>query len=82
MPKHRLVCIKLTTPLYFPDNVVTACVECGAALQHRLHAPPDTEPICEDCLLDDTREQGGIIHAALTPETQAELEALLKKTDH
>jgi len=80
MPK--LVCIKLSTPLMFADNVIASCTGCGAALQHRPHAPPDAEPICMDCVIDEAREQGGIIHAALTPGTQAELEALLKKTDH
>jgi hypothetical protein len=34
-----VVCARITTPLYIPDNKIGKCSECGWKVQFRPHAP-------------------------------------------
>jgi hypothetical protein len=70
------VCIPLTNPLTFPDNMIDTCCKCGKAIQHRPHYPVGVRKICMSCIdisNEDTMQ--------ITPETAKEVaEYLHKKT--
>jgi hypothetical protein len=42
-----IVCARITTPLYMPDNRVGKCSECGWKVQFRPHAKG--RKICMEC---------------------------------
>lgn len=73
-----LVCVRVTTPLHFPDNLTGKCCQCGKPVQYRPHAPVTPKRLCMDCYIGtkDLRSADNMI----TPETAAEvLEVNLKK---
>jgi len=34
-----VICMRLTSPLMMPDNVIGVCSQCGEAIQHRPYVP-------------------------------------------
>jgi hypothetical protein len=46
-----VVCARLTTPLYMPDNRIGRCCECGWKVQFRPHAPRGRR-LCMECAAD------------------------------
>ena len=46
-----VICARITTPLYIPDNRVGRCSECGWKVQFRPHAPKGRK-ICMLCASD------------------------------
>jgi hypothetical protein len=46
-----VVCARITTPLYIPDNRIGRCSECGWKVQFRPHAPKGRK-ICMLCAAD------------------------------
>ena len=46
-----VICARITTPLYIPDNRVGKCSECGSKVQFRPHAPRGRK-ICMECAID------------------------------
>lgn len=45
-----VVCAPVTVPLYFRDNIVGPCADCGDMLQWRPHAPKKPPKICMRCI--------------------------------
>jgi len=74
-----LICKTLTMPLMFPDNVVGECAECGCAVQHRPHAPPDCALQCMDCFAEEAAKHGKPVKVDMTDETKRELGAIKRK---
>jgi hypothetical protein len=76
-----VICVKLTSPLLMPDNLIDLCSECGEAIQHRPHIPKRPPKICIDCALPMTIAAAakGELHAIITPETAADVAAHLRK---
>jgi hypothetical protein len=46
-----VVCARITTPLYIPDNRIGKCSECGWKVQFRPHAPKGRK-MCMLCAAD------------------------------
>ena len=74
-----IVCMRVTTPLKLPDNVVGACSICAEVLQHRPNIPMGPALVCMECVIDLAPEK---IKAMITPETYREITAYLKKSQH
>jgi len=74
-----MICKTLTAPLMFPDNVVGECADCGCAVQHRPHAPPDCVLRCTDCFAEEVAKEGKPVKVDMTDETKRELGAIKRK---
>ena len=76
-----VICVRLTSPLKFPDNLIGICSKCGEAIQYRPHAPKMPPKICAECVgpLANKAAAGGKLHTIITPETAAEIAAHLRK---
>lgn len=50
-----VVCARITTPLYIPDNKIGKCSECGWKVQFRPHAPKGRRMcvVCAAALIED-----------------------------
>jgi hypothetical protein len=57
-PVDMVVCARfdLEHPLYFADNLVAACADCGCDLQHRPASPPHGDRVCLCCAAERVRE--------------------------
>jgi hypothetical protein len=44
-----IVCVPLSTPLHYPDNLVGTCRDCGGSVQYRPHVPAFDALLCLDC---------------------------------
>jgi hypothetical protein len=75
-----VICIPLTYPMTYPDNMVGECSRCGAALQHRPHIP-NAPLVCVPCITPELLEQQakGDLVVQITPKTAAEVEEYLRK---
>jgi hypothetical protein len=76
-----VVCILVTEPLAFPDNIVTECCECGQLVQHRPHAPKRPPKICLPCIEPKMVKEAarGELGVMITPKTAVEVAAYLAK---
>lgn len=76
-----VVCIPVTEPLAFPDNIVTECSECGQKIQHRPHAPKRPAKICLPCIQPKMEREAarGELEVMITPKTAVEVLAHLAK---
>jgi hypothetical protein len=75
------VCIPVTDPLSFPDNVVDVCCKCGAAIQHRPHFPVTPRKVCWSCIQPDMERQAAKddLNIMITPHTAQEVAGYLRK---
>jgi hypothetical protein len=77
-----VICMRLTSPLMMPDNVIGVCSQCGEAIQHRPHVPRTPLKICCECLGPLAKvevEKGDPVTVVITPKIVAELAACLRK---
>jgi len=77
------VCVPVTHPLSFPDNMIDECCNCGQAIQHRPRYPVGVLKICLTCISPDLEKvaKRGELTMQITPETAKEVaEYLHKKT--
>lgn len=74
---EHVVCIPMTTPMMFPDNVAAKCSMCGCDVQHRPDIPTKPKIACMDCMLPrmEKAAQEGDLGILVTPKT------LLEATD-
>jgi hypothetical protein len=54
-----VVCVPVSTPLIFPDNLTGPCVGCGAPLQWRHHAPKKPPRLCMPCAVIQIKTDHG-----------------------
>ena len=75
------VCISMTNPLTFPDNMIDACCKCGNAIQHRPHYPVGIKKICMSCIQPDMERdaKNGELTIQITPQTAKEVAEYLHK---
>jgi len=70
-----VVCARITTPLYIPDNEIGKCSECGWKVQFRPHAPKGRK-MCMQCAV-------GLVEAGakveLTPRMLEDLQDYYRK---
>lgn len=78
-----VVCMRLTSPLMLPDNLIDLCSKCGAAIQHRPNVPKRPPKICWQCAEPVARAEAakGELVTMITPTTAAEIAALIRKRD-
>ncbi len=76
-----VVCIRATSPLAFPDNLVSTCSKCGCTIQYRPHAPKTPAKMCVECAIPEMRESfdENNLQVMITPKTVAEVAAYLHK---
>lgn len=48
--------VDLDHPVYYHDNIITACVKCDGDIQHRPYAPSDVPKICIICAAEMIKE--------------------------
>lgn len=78
-----VVCIPITNPLAFSDNIVTDCCKCGQPIQHRPHAPKRPPKVCIACMQPDMEKEAarGELEIMITTKTAIEVgEYLYKKS--
>ncbi len=76
-----VVCIEVSDPLHFPDNLVGKCCKCEKAVQHRPHIPVTPQLICWECALpgmEEARDEGDL-KVLVTPKTAQEVIAHIVK---
>ncbi|SRR6266446_1833698 len=75
------VCIRATSPLVFPDNLVSTCCKCGCTIQYRPYAPKTPAKICLECAIPDMDNSFGEddLRVMITPKTAAEVAAYFQK---
>jgi hypothetical protein len=71
-----VVCVPVTTPLYFVDNVLGACTVCGAEVQHRPDIPVGIPLICIACFSARATDGDEFV---ITPKTAAEVRAFFRR---
>lgn len=49
--------VDLDHPIYFADNIITECADCGCDVQHRPHAPATGDRLCVCCAARRLREE-------------------------
>jgi len=76
-----VVCVRLTSPLLMPDNVIDICSQCGEAIQHRPHVPKQPRKMCWECIepLALKMAHKGTLHTILTSEVAEDLLAYERK---
>jgi hypothetical protein len=76
-----VICVRLTSPLRLPENLIDLCSKCGEAIQHRPHASKRPPKICLECAapLAKTEAAKGELVTMVTPKTAAELAAYFSK---
>lgn len=80
----RVVCIPVTEPLAFPDNLISTCCKCGIAIQHRPNVPKGPPKICFACALDaffdmEREPDAGELNMTITPESAKEFGDYIRK---
>ena len=50
---EHIVCLRVTSPLLMPDNVVEVCRKCFKAIQCRPNLPKGIKKICLACACPD-----------------------------
>lgn len=75
------VCIPVTDPLAFPDNLVDECCQCGQAIQHRPHYPITPRKICLACATPDMEKDAkkGELEIMISPKTAQEVADYYRK---
>jgi hypothetical protein len=76
-----VVCMRLTSPLLLPDNVIDICSKCGEAIQYRPNAPkrpPKLCYVCADPIITDRAAKGDLT-ATMTRKTMAEVADYYRK---
>lgn len=75
------VCVPLTSPLKFPDNLVSTCSKCGKSVQHRPIHPKTPKKICMPCAMPEMeiRAMSDDLHVQVRPEAMDEVMAYFKK---
>ena len=73
-----VVCARITTPLYIPDNETGRCSECGCGVQFRPHAPKGPR-MCMECAIDLIDDGAKVV---MTPRMREDLETYYRKKRH
>lgn len=70
-----VVCILLTQPLTFPDNIIDICSKCGQAIQYRPNAPKRPPKVCRACIMPKLTRKAkkGELEIMITRKTVKEL---------
>jgi hypothetical protein len=71
-----IVCVPVTTPLHYPDNLVGVCGVCQCAVQYRPHVPAFEALLCLACWLERV-ELGDTVE--VTARTIAEVNAYMRR---
>jgi hypothetical protein len=76
-----LVCMRLTSPLLMPDNLIDLCSRCGEAIQLRPDAPKRPPKICAVCAgpIVEAEAAKGELVTMITPTAAAEVAAIIRK---
>jgi hypothetical protein len=76
-----VICVRLTSPLLLPDNLIDLCSKCGEAIQHRPHVPKRPPKICWQCVEPVAKAEAakGELVTLITPTTAAEVAAHFRK---
>ena len=77
-----VVCIRLTSPLMMPDNVIDLCSRCGEAIQHRPSAPKRPPKVCDVCigpLIDASAAKGEDFRSIFSRRARISRSASLSK---
>lgn len=76
-----VVCLRVTKPLIFADNLVAHCCKCHMMVQFRPHAPKTPPRICQQCVNPNMQKQfnAGELHIPITENTAADLRAYFRK---
>ena len=76
-----VVCVRVTSPLAFPDNLMGICCKCGYAIQYRPHAPKAPAKICWECAIPEMNDsfEERDLKVMITPKTAAEVSNYLQK---
>lgn len=75
------VCLELTDPMKFPDNLVSTCSKCRNPIQHRPVYPKGPKKICMTCAMPEIQIQGdsGTLHVQISPNAASDLADYFKK---
>lgn len=75
------VCIPVTDPLAFPDNLVGKCSMCGCSIQYRPHAPKKPPKVCLPCIVPELEKHGdaGELNIEINPRTMDDLSEYTKR---
>lgn len=76
-----IVCMRLTSPLMMPDNLIDLCSKCGEAIQHRPHVSKKPPKICWQCAepLASAMAAKGELVTMITSKTAAEVADYFRK---
>lgn len=73
-----VVCMRVTNPLKYPDNLIAPCSKCMMMCQHRPHNPKHVKIICMECVMM-AKDGNEIIDALVTPETVREVQDYMRR---
>ena len=83
-----VVCIPVTDPLKFEDNMIGRCVRCNCRVQFRPHAPKTPPRVCWECIQPDVLQEyrDNNLGISITDKSMEDvmgfLEALDRKMKH
>jgi hypothetical protein len=80
-----VVCIELTQPLAFPDNIIDICSKCGRPIQYRPNAPKRPPKVCLPCVQPKLNRlaKKGELQVMITRKTEREVKAhIARKKAH
>lgn len=80
-----VVCIKVTDPLKFDDNLISRCCLCDAPVQHRPHSPTTPKKVCWECVQPQMEKEmkADNLGIVITDKTRRDvIDYLAKKMRH
>ena len=76
-----VVCIPVTMPLKFDDNLVGRCSRCNVPVQYRPTAPKTPPKICWNCAMPDMERDmnAGNLEVAVSDKAKEDIMAYLSR---